>query len=152
MSLRETVAAALCAANDGEDDVRAATLRLVAAAVKERDIAARSQDRCDGCGDGEILKILRQLVSQRQESARIYESAGRLDLAERERAEIDVITEFIPRPLTHAETRAAAAQIVDEIDACGLKDLGRCMGELSKRFPERVDIAQASAAVRDLLS
>ncbi|MEQ8435230.1 MAG: GatB/YqeY domain-containing protein [Oceanicaulis sp.] len=151
MSLRDRIQADLKDAMRNKDQLRLATLRLIQAAVKDRDIAARAEDRCDGCGQGEIMALLQKLVKQREESADTYEQAGRLDLAERERAEAEIVREYLPKPMDDKAIADAARDVVDELDAAGLKDMGKCMGALKERYTGRMDFSQAGKEVKSLL-
>lgn len=151
MSLRDRIQADLKDAMRNKDQLRLATLRLIQAAVKDRDIAARAEDRCDGCGQGEIMALLQKLVKQREESADTYEQAGRLDLAERERTEAGIVREYLPEPMDDKAIADAARDVVDELDAAGLKDMGKCMGALKERYTGRMDFSQAGKAVKSLL-
>lgn len=150
--LRDRITTALTAAMKAKEEVRLATLRLVQCAVRDRDIAARAEDRTSGCDEAEILAILAKMVKQREESSKTYDDAGRPELAEREREEIKIIREFMPAPLSRAELEAAVAQVVDELEATGLKDMGRCMNALKERYAGRLDMGEASAAVKALLT
>ncbi|WP_203291909.1 GatB/YqeY domain-containing protein [Maricaulis parjimensis] len=152
MSLREQITGEMKSAMKAGEKARLSTLRLVSAAIKDRDIAARAEDRCTGCEETEIMAILQKLVKQREESAVTYEKAGRLDLAEAERAEADVVREFLPKPMDAAEIAKAAETVVSELDASGLKDMGRVMGELKTRYAGRMDFGQAGAKVKHLLA
>jgi uncharacterized protein YqeY len=151
MSLRDQITADLKDAMRAKDPVRVSTLRLIQAAVKDRDIAARASDNCDGCAPAEIQSILQKLVKQREESATTYESAGRLDLAERERREADIVREYLPEPMDDGQIAEAARQVVDELDAAGLKDMGKCMGALKERYAGRMDFSRAGEKVKTLL-
>lgn len=151
MSLRDQITTDLKDAMRAKDGVRLSTLRLIQAAVKDRDIAARAADRCDGCDLGEIQAILQKLVKQREESAETYENAGRLDLAERERHEADIVREYLPEPMGEGEIAKAALAVVDELDASGLKDMGKCMGALKERYTGRMDFSRAGQEVKTLL-
>jgi uncharacterized protein YqeY len=151
MTLRDQIMSDLKDAMRAKDSVRVSTLRLIQAAVKDRDIAARAADNCDGCGQAEIQAILQKLVKQREESAETYESAGRLDLAERERREADIVREYLPEPMDDGQIAEAARQVVDELDASGLKDMGKCMGALKERYAGRMDFSLAGAKVKTLL-
>ena len=151
MTLRDQILSDLKDAMRAKDEVRVSTLRLIQAAVKDRDIAARAADRCEGCDAGEIQAILQKLVKQREESAATYESAGRLDLAERERREADIVREYLPEPMDDGQIAEAARQVVDELDAAGLKDMGKCMGALKERYSGRMDFSRAGAKVKTLL-
>ncbi len=150
--MREELAAALKKAVKAKDDIRVSTLRLILAAIKDRDIAARSEGRRDGVTDREILQILSKMIKQRHESSQVYEGAGRLDLSQRERQEIEVIREFLPRQLDIEEIRSACCDVIGEIGASGLKDMGKCMGTLKERYPGRMDFGKASNFVKELLS
>jgi len=151
--LREDIDDALKTAMKARDKKdRVATLRLINAAIKDRDIAARSEDRSDGVSDEEILAILNKRVKQRQESAAAYEKGCRPDLAEQERGEIEVIREFMPRQMSEAEIRDAVVKVVDEESATSLKDMGRCMGVLKERHPGEMDFGKAGAIMKDKLS
>lgn len=152
MSLREQITGEMKSAMKAGEKARLSTLRLVSAAIKDRDIAARAEDRCTGCEETEIMAILQKLVKQREESAVTYEKAGRLDLAEAERAEADVVREFLPKPMDAAEIAEAVETVVTELDASGLKDMGRVMGELKTRYAGRMDFGQAGAKVKHLLA
>lgn len=134
-----------------KDALRLSTLRLVQAAIKDRDIAARAKDRCDGCEESEILALLQKLVKQREESAATYENAGRLDLAERELAEADIVRAYLPTPMDETEIEEAAETVVEELGATGLKDMGKCMGALKQRYTGRMDFSKAGETVKTLL-
>ena len=151
MALRDQILADLKTAMRDKDELRLATLRLIQAAIKDRDIAARAEDRCQGCGEEEIHAILQKLAKQREESAETYEKAGRLDLAERERAEAEVVREYLPKQMDEAEIEQAAKSVVDELGATGLKDMGRCMGALKERYQGRMDFSRAGQEVKQLL-
>ncbi len=151
--LRDTIGEALTAERerDEPDEVRLATLRLIKCAIKQRDIDAHARDEATGCQEGEVKAILSTMLAQREESVRTYEEAGRPDLAERERDEMDVIREFLPKALPAKAVETAAKDVIDEVGATGLKDLGRCMGTLKERYDGRMDFAKASAVVKQLL-
>lgn len=131
-----------------KDTLRVSTLRLVAAAVKDRDIAARAEDRCEGINEGEILSLLSKMVKQRKESAQTYEENGRPELAEREREEIEIIREFMPQPLSEDEMKTVIAGLVEESGATCLKDMGKIMGQLKSGYAGRVDMGKAGAVVK----
>jgi len=134
-----------------KDKLRVSTLRLVSAAVKDRDIAARAEDRVEGIEEAEILSLLAKMVKQRKESAQTYEDNGRPELAEREREEIEIIQDFMPKPLTDEEMKSVIAKIVEDSDATGLKDMGRIMGQLKSAYAGRVDMGKAGAVVKEHL-
>ena len=134
-----------------KEPVRLATLRLVSAAIKDRDIDARSQDRCNGIDDSEILSLLSKMVKQREEAAKTYEDNGRLELAEREREEIEVIREFMPKPLSETELESLVKQRVEALDAPCLKDMGKLMGGLKSDYAGRIDMGKAGGLVKKYL-
>lgn len=151
MSLRDRITNDIKSAMRAKDALRLSTLRLVQAAIKDRDIAARAEDRCDGCEESEILALLQKLVKQREESAATYENAGRLDLAEREQAEADIVRTYLPTPMDETEIEEAAETVVEELGATGLKDMGKCMGALKQRYTGRMDFSKAGETVKTLL-
>jgi uncharacterized protein len=150
--MRETITAALQAATKARDARRLSTLRLVSAAIKDRDIAARTAGKREGVSDAEVLDILAKMIKQRRESVETYEGAGRLELAEREQGEIEVIADFLPRQLDEAAMEKACAEVVAEIGAEGLKDMGRTMAVLKERYAGQMDFGKASGVVKRLLS
>ena len=123
----------------------------IIADLKDRDIAARAEDRCEGCEDSEILAILQKLLKQRLESAETYENAGRLDLAERENVEADIVREYLPKPMDEKEIASAVRGVVDELEASGLKDMGKCMGALKQKYTGRMDFSKAGQEVKTIL-
>ena len=151
--LREQIDSALKSAMKAKDHkTRVATLRLINAAIKDRDIAARGADRCEGVSDEEILAILTKMVKQREESARAFEMGCRPELAEQERNEMDVIKEFLPRQLSEDEIKSAVADVIKEYEASGLKDMGKCMGALKERYNGAMDFGRAGKLMKDSLS
>lgn len=150
--MREQIATALKEALKAQDKRHLSTLRLMQAAIKDRDIAARTAGGDKGVSDGDILDILAKMIKQREESATTYESAGRLELATQEREEIEVIRDFLPTQLSEEEVTSACDEVVTELGAESLKDMGRVMGELKKRYAGQMDFAKAGAAVKAKLS
>lgn len=148
MSLREDISSSVKDAMKTKDAIRLSTLRLVNAAIKDRDIAARAEDRCGGIDDGEIMGILSKMVKQREESATVYDDNGRPELAERERSEIDVIRKFMPTPLTEDELKAVIETYVKESGATCLKSMGKIMGQLKSDYAGRVDMGKAGALIK----
>lgn len=148
--LRERFSADLKDAIRSKDAPRVSTLRLILAAVKDRDIAVRTEDNSDGVSDSEVLAILDRMVKQRLESARIYEEGGRVDLAEGERAEIKIIKGYLPRQMSEDELRAAIARAVADTQAVSIRDMGKVMAELKTRHAGKMDFARASAVVKGL--
>lgn len=150
--LREKIDNALKTAMKARDDkLRVSTLRLINAAIKDRDIAARGEDRCQGVTDDEIMAILGKMVKQREDSSAQYEKGGRPDLAAQEQAEIEVIREFMPRQLSEQEIESAVTGVIEELDAAGLKDMGKCMGALKERYSGAMDFGRAGAMMKKAL-
>lgn len=152
MDMRDRISTALKQAMRDKATDRLSTLRLINAAIKDREIAARGGDGDGAIGDSEILTILGKMVKQRQESVRAYEEGGRLDLAESERAEIAVIEEFLPRQLGDKEIAEA---IDKEIAACGassIRDMGKVMAALKARYTGQMDFGIVGPMVKDRLS
>lgn len=152
MDMRTRVNEALKKAMKDKATERLSTLRLINAAIKDRDIDARSNGHEDGVSDDEVLAILGKMVKQRQESARQYEEGGRLDLAERERAEIAIIEEFLPKQLTEDEVEAAIDAAIAEIEADSIRDMGRVMAELKGKYTGRMDFGAVGPKVKARLS
>ncbi|GAD53972.1 GatB/YqeY domain-containing protein [Limimaricola cinnabarinus] len=152
MTLRDKLNASLKDAMKAKEAERLSTLRLINAAIKDRDIAARGEGEEGLVSDEVVLAILGKMVKQRQESARAYDEAGRLELAEKERAEITVIEEFLPRQLTEVETEAAVTQAIAETDAGSIRDMGKVMAALKARYMGRMDFGRVGPLVRDRLS
>jgi uncharacterized protein YqeY len=149
MPMRERLAAALKDAMRSREADRTSTLRLINAAIKDRDIAARSEGGGEeGVSDAEIMAILGKMVRQRQESARLYEEGGRLELAEKELGEIRVIEEFLPRQLSPDEIAAAIDAAVAEVGATGIRDMGRVMAVLKARHAGQMDFGAVGALVK----
>ncbi len=152
MDLRDKITASMKAAMKAKEADRLSTLRLINAAIKDRDIAARGSVEDGIVGDDVVLAILGKMVKQRQESARAYDEGGRLELAEKERAEIGVIEEFLPRQLTEAETEAAVAAAITETEATSIRDMGKVMAALKSRYTGQMDFGRIGPVVRDRLS
>lgn len=152
MSLRTRISDALKQAMKDKAADRLSTLRLINAAIKDKDIAARANGNDEGVSEAEVLAILSKMAKQRQESARAYEEGGRLDLAEREREEVVVIEEFLPRQLTVAETSAAVDAAVEEIGASSIRDMGKVMGLLKERYTGQMDFGAVGPVIKARLS
>jgi hypothetical protein len=152
MSLRERLQTALKEAMKAKQADRLSTLRLINAALKDREIALRTERaEAAGMAEADILAILGKLVKQRQESARVYEEGGRIDLAEKEMAEVLVIEEFLPRQLDAAETAAAISAAIAEVGATGIRDMGRVMAALKARYTGQMDFGAVGPMVKDRL-
>ncbi len=151
MMLRERIKSDLERAKKEQDRLRLSMLRLICAAIKDRDIAFRSDGRSSGVSDREILDILTKMIQQRNASVTAYEEAGRLESAERERSEISVIREFLPRQMTDVEMQAAVRKAISAVGAESIRDMGRVMGELKSSYPGQMDFGKAGEAVRQLI-
>ena len=148
--LRDKLALAQKDASKEEDPVRFCTLRLVHAAIKDRDLAHRANGK-DPVSDDDIAGILFQMLKQRKESSRLYEEKGRPDLAAQERQEMSVIREFLPAQLPEDKIREVCASVVEETGAQGLRDMGRCIETLKDRYSGQMDFSKASGVVKDML-
>lgn len=151
--LRETLNQALKDAMKAKDARRVATLRLILAALKDRDIAARTSgnDRT-GIQESEILALLQTMVKQRRESVALYEKGNRQDLADQEKEEIAIIEGYLPKQLSEAEVDAAARSAIAEAGAQGIKDMGKAMGILKAKYAGQMDFAKAAAILKSQLS
>ena len=149
--LRSQLKDALTAAKEAEDKVSVNTLRLILAALKDRDITARDKGETTAISDEAILELLQSMVCQRHESIATYQTAGRRDLAQLEQKEIDVIERFLPRQMTEAEIVAAVTEVIKEPGAKSLKDIGRTMTALKERYAGQMDFTKASAEVKKQL-
>jgi uncharacterized protein len=146
MNLREQLQTALKDAMKAREAARLSTLRLVNAAIKDRDIASRGDGGDELVGDTEILSVLGRLVKQRQESARAYEEGGRLELAE-----IKVIEDFLPRQLTEPEIEAAIGAAISDLGAVSIRDMGRVMAALKGKYIGQMDFGLIGPRVKDKL-
>lgn len=149
--LRDRLNAALKDAMRAKDTRRLTTLRLILAAIKDRDIAARSDGR-ESLDDQGISELLAKMVKQRQDSIKVYEEGGRLDLVEQERQEIAIIEEYLPPQMSDADVQQVVTDAISEVGAQGIKDIGRVMAVLKERYAGQMDFAKASTAVRAKLS
>ncbi|MBR9768257.1 MAG: GatB/YqeY domain-containing protein [Rhodobacteraceae bacterium] len=152
MDLRASIMAATKQAMKDKAANRLSTLRLISAAIKDRDIAARTEGNDAGVGDDELLAILGKMTRQRSESAKTYEEAGRIDLAERELEEITVIEEFLPRQLDDDEVDAAIDAAISAVGADSIRDMGKVMGELKGIYTGQMDFGSVGAKVKGKLS
>lgn len=149
--LREEIDNALKTAMKEQDKLRLSTLRLISAAVKDRDIANRGDGK-PAADDAEVQGILARMVKQREESARLYDEGKREDLAQNERDEIEVIRSFLPKQLSEAQVNAAIDEALKVSEAEGLRDMGKVMAYLKERYTGRADFTKISAIIRDKLS
>ncbi|MBB3979063.1 hypothetical protein GGQ64_004299 [Rhizobium azooxidifex] len=148
--MREQFAECLKDALKSKDTRRTSTVRLIQAAIKDRDIANRGAGK-DPVDDDGIRQILAKMIKQREESARIYADNGRPELAQQEREEITVINGFLPEQISEDKVKVLCADVVRDTGAHGLRDMGKCMNALKERYPGQMDFAKASGVVKDLL-
>jgi uncharacterized protein len=151
MTLRDRLAADLKTAMKSREADRLSTLRLISAAIKDRDIALRGEGNEAGVSDADVLAILGRMVKQRQESARAYEEGGRLELAEQELAEVKVIEGYLPRRLSEAEVQAAVDAAIAEVGAGSIRDMGRVMAVLKSKHAGQMDFGAVGPMVKDRL-
>ncbi|HVO16529.1 MAG TPA: GatB/YqeY domain-containing protein [Alphaproteobacteria bacterium] len=152
MTLRTRLNDALKSAMKAKDARAVSTVRLILAALKDRDIAARSKGNHEGIDDAEILQMLQTMVKQREESIALYEKGGRLELAQQEQEEIDIIRGYLPKQLSDEEIARAVKEVVAELGAANLKDMGRTMAALRERYAGQMDFAKASGVLKAQLS
>ncbi|WP_417513015.1 GatB/YqeY domain-containing protein [Minwuia sp.] len=135
-----------------KESQRISTLRLILAAIKELEISARTDSERPEATDEQIIQILSKMVKQRRDSIRLYEEGGRVDLAEQEKAEIAVIEHYLPKQMSPEEVDALCAEVRDELNASGLKDMGRCMGVIKERYAGQLDMGEASKTMKTALT
>jgi uncharacterized protein YqeY len=148
--MRETITAALKHATKAQDKRRMSTLRLVSAAIKDRDIAARTAGKGEAT-DAEMLDLFAKMIKQREESEKIYADAGRAELAKQEGEEIAIIREFLPKQLFEADMQKAVADAIAQAGAASVKDMGKVMAALKASYAGQMDFAKASALVKQKL-
>ncbi|MCM2398955.1 GatB/YqeY domain-containing protein [Rhizobium sp. S95] len=148
--MRDRLADSLKESLKAKDTRRTSTVRLIQAAIKDRDIANRGAGK-DPVSDDDIMQILTKMIKQREESAKIYAENARPELAEQEREEIAIIKTFMPEQLSDEKVKDAAAAAIQEVGAQGLRDMGKCIALLKDRYPGQMDFAKASGMVKDLL-
>ena len=149
--MRETITAALKHATKAQDKRRMSTLRLVSAAIKDRDIAARTAGKTQAT-DAELLDLFAKMIKQREESEKIYAGAGRAELAKQEGEEIAIIREFLPVQLSEADVHKAVADAIAQAGAASVKDMGKVMTALKASYAGQMDFAKASALVKQKLA
>ena len=152
MDKRTQFKTALTEAMKAKDEVRVGTLRLIMAALKDKDIEARGQGNADGIGEPQILSLLQNMLKQRKESSDTYRKANRADLADREDAEIKIIQEYMPQQMGDAEVQQVIEKLIAETGASGVKDMGKVMGELKNRYAGQMDMGKASGLIKQKLA
>ncbi len=152
MEKRAEINNAMKEAMKNKDQLALATIRLMMAAMKDRDIAARGTGNADGISDAEILSMLQSMIKQRVESAEVYTKGNRPELAAQEMAEIDVIKRFLPQQMSESEVRAKVDALIAELGVKDIKEMGKVMNELKARFAGQLDMGKASGIIREKLS
>jgi uncharacterized protein YqeY len=152
MGLREQINDQVKEAMKAKDQKRLGTLRLINAAIKDRDIAARTETSRDLLSDDDLLGLLAKMIKQREDSIAAYDAGNRPELAQNERDEIAVIREFMPKQMSAEETQAAIARVIGETGATSVKDMGKVMNALKERYQGQMDFGKASATVKTLLT
>ena len=152
MSLREKISEQLNIAQKSKNKNLLSTLRLVLAAIKERDIANRTSEKKEEINDIEIVKVLRKMKKQRQESADLYKKAGRQELLEIEESEINIIDSFLPKQLGEEEIKKICKQTIESLGTPSMKDMGKIMGLLKKKYSDSIDFSKVNKIIKELLS
>ncbi len=150
-TLRDRINQDVKAAMKSGEKAKLGTLRLITAAIKDREIGVGGQPPVE-VNDAEVVAVLQKMVKQRRESIATYENAGRTDLAAGESAELAVIEVYLPKQMSEAEARAAIETLVAELGAAGPKDMGKVMGALKQRFSGQMDFGKASVLLKDILA
>ncbi len=152
MALREKINQQVNTALKNRNKILVSTLRLIVAAIKERDIANRKGGKKEEVKDQEIIKVLQKMKKQRQDSASLYEKGGRQELLNIEKAEIEVIDTFLPKQLSEEETKKICKEIIESIGASSIKDMGKIMGSLKQKHSDSIDFSKANVIIKGLLS
>ena len=152
MSLREKINQQFNAALKNKNKTLVSTLRLILAAIKERDIANRTSEKKEGVKDQEIIKVLQKMKKQRQDSAELYKKGGRQELLNIEEDEIKIIDTFLPKQLSEEETKKICKQIIESVGASSIKDMGKIMGILKQKYSDSIDFSKANIIIKGLLN
>ena len=152
MALREKINQQFNTALKNKNKTLVSTLRLIIAAIKERDIANRKGGKKEEVKDQEITKVLQKMKKQRQDSASLYEKGGRQELLNVEKAEIEIIDTFLPKQLNEEETKKICKEIIESIGASSIKDMGKIMGSLKQKHSDSIDFSRANVIIKGLLS
>tara|TARA_B100001123_G_C14636717_1_gene760032 strand:- start:82 stop:540 length:459 start_codon:yes stop_codon:yes gene_type:complete len=152
MSIRDKINKEFNLALKKQDKAMVSTLRLISAAVKDKDIASRGQNNQKGIKDDEIIQLLRKMIKQRKESAALYEKAGRKELLDVENQEISIINSFLPKQLGEEETKKICEETIKSLGASSVKDMGKIMGSLKKNYPDSIDFSKVNLIVKNLLN
>jgi len=152
MTLREKINEQFNTAIKSKNKTSVSTFRLILAAIKEQDIANKTKEKKEEVKDPEIIKVLRKMRKQRQESADLYKKGGRQELLEVEEAEIRIIDTFLPKQLSEEETKKICKEIIESVGASSIKDMGKIMGKLKQKYSDSVDFSKVNTIVKGLLS
>ena len=152
MSLREKINEEFNTALKSKNKNLISTLRLILAAIKERDIANRTAEKKEAVKDPEIIKVLRKMKKQRQDSVVLYKKGERRELLEIEETEIKIIDTFLPKQLNEEETKKICKEAIESLGASSVKDMGKIMGSLKKKYSDSIDFSKANIIVKDLLN
>ena len=152
MTLREKIKQQFNIALKTKDKTLVSTLRLILAAIKERDIANRSGKKKEEAKDQEIVKVLQKMKNQRQDSANLYKKGGRQELSNAEEAEIKIIDNFLPQQLSEEETKKICREVIESMGASTIKDMGKIMGSLKQKYSNSIDFSKANIIIKGLLN
>ena len=152
MTLREKINEQFNTALKNKNKTLISTLRLILAAIKENDIANRTKTKKEGISNVEILKVLRKMRKQRQDSANLYKKGERQDLLDVELAEIKIIDSFLPNQLNEAETKKVCEDLIKSLGATSIKDMGKIMGSLKQKYSDSIDFSKANTIIKELLN
>jgi len=152
MSLREKINQQFNTALKNKNKTLVSTLRLILAAIKERDIANRTSEKKEGVKDQEIIKVLQKMKKQRQDSADLYKKGGRQELLNIEEDEIKIIDTFLPKQLSEEETKKICKEIIESVGASSIKDMGKIMGTLKQKYSDSIDFSKANIIIKGLLN
>jgi len=152
MTIRKKINEQFTTALKNKDKILVSTLRLVLAAIKEKDIENRTSEKKEGISESEIIKVLRKMKKQRQDSSELYKKGGRQDLLEREDAEIKIIDTFLPKQLNEEETTKICKDVIESLGASSIKDMGKIMGSLKKKYSDSIDFSKVNTIVKGLLN
>ena len=152
MSLREKINGQFNTALKNKNKTLVSTLRLILTAIKERDIANRTIEKKEVVNDAEIIKVLRKMKKQRQDSVRLYKKGNRQELLEQEEKEIEIIDTFLPQQLNEEETKKICEELIKALGASSIKDMGKIMGVLKQKYSDSIDFSKVNVIVKGLLS
>ena len=152
MTLREKINEQFHAALKSKNKTLVSTFRLILAAIKERDIANRTSEKKEAVKDVEIIKVLRKMKKQRQDSAELYKRGERQELLEVEEAEIKIIDLFLPKQLNEDETKKICKEAIESLGASSIKDMGKIMGQIKQKYSDSIDFSKVNTIVKGLLS